>query len=64
MQINKIKKAKKKYGEADDEDQHLMLRTYELLDFIKKYLRKIENALKQIGINFIQKYCIEKMGSK
>ena len=41
-----------------------MLRTYELLDFIKKYLRRIENALNHIGIKFIQKYCIEKMGSK
>jgi len=41
-----------------------MLRTYELLDFIKKYLRRVETAINQIGIKFIQKYCIDKLGSK
>ena len=40
------------------------MRTYELLDFIKKYLRRVETAINQIGIKFIQKYCIDKLGSK
>jgi hypothetical protein len=38
-----------------------MLRTYELLDFIKKFLRPIEHAINSMGVKFIQKYCIEKM---
>jgi hypothetical protein len=40
-----------------------MLRTYELLDFIKKYLRRFEAALKKVGLPFISKYCLEKYGS-
>ena len=44
-----------------NKDLHLMLRTYELLDFIKKFLRPIEFAITNIGAKFIQKYCIEKM---
>ena len=43
------------------DERHLMLRSYELLDFIKKYLRPIETAINSMGIKFIQKYCIEKM---
>lgn len=41
----------------------LALRTYDLIDFIKKYLRKIEEAVKRVGINFIVKYCLEKFGT-
>lgn len=41
----------------------LMLRTYELLDFVKKYLRRVEAALKSVGLPFITKYCLEKYGS-
>ena len=52
------------------EDDHLnlsmmrmALRTYDLIDFIKKYLRRIEDAVKKVGINFIVKYCLEKFGT-
>jgi hypothetical protein len=45
----------------ESKDLHLLFRTYELLDFIKKFLRRIENAITQMGAKFIQKYCIEKM---
>ena len=38
----------------------LMMRTYNLLDFVKKFLRRIETALKSVGIPFITKYCLEK----
>ena len=37
----------------DLKNSHLMLRTYELLDFIKKFLKKIENAINQLGFEFI-----------
>lgn len=37
----------------DLKNSHLMLRTYELLDFIKKFLRPIENAINQLGFEFI-----------
>ena len=40
-----------------------MLRTYELLEFIKKFLRRVEAAINSIGIKFIHKYCIDKLGS-
>ena len=45
----------------DIKEVHLLFRTYELLDFIKKFLRQIENAITQMGSKFIQKYCIEKL---
>ena len=32
-----------------------MLRTYELLDFIKQFLRLIENALEELSLKFIVK---------
>lgn len=40
-----------------------MLRTYELLEFVQKFLRKIELALKKIGMPFIMNYCLEKYGT-
>lgn len=40
-----------------------MLRTYFLLDFVKKFFKKIELALSKIGLPFIIKYCFEKYGS-
>lgn len=63
LERQKDKQARKKANEGDP-DAHLMLRTYELLDFIKKYLRRVETALNQLGIKFIQKYCLDKLGSK
>jgi len=40
---NKKKNKKQINSEGDAEgDPHLMLRTYDLLDFIKKFLRQIE----------------------
>ena len=63
LERQKDKQARKNAND-EDPDAHLMLRTYELLDFIKKYLRRVETAINQIGIKFIQKYCIDKLGSK
>lgn len=63
LERQKDKQARKKAND-EDPDAHLMLRTYELLDFIKKYLRRVETAINQIGIKFIHKYCIDKLGSK
>lgn len=40
-----------------------MLRTYELLEFVQKFLRKVEVALKKIGMPFIVNYCLEKYGT-
>jgi hypothetical protein len=44
-----------------NKDTRLMLRTYELLDFIKKFMRRVEQAINSLGPKFIQKFCIEKM---
>ena len=49
LERQKDKQARKKAND-EDPDAHLMLRTYELLDFIKKYLRRVETAINQIGI--------------
>jgi hypothetical protein len=47
-----------------EKEKHLMLRTYDLMDFIKKFMRRIELAITTMGAKFIQKYCIEKMRGK
>lgn len=45
-------------------DKALMLRSYSMLEFIQKFCRRIENALKNsLGMLFITKYCLEKYGS-
>jgi hypothetical protein len=41
----------------------MMLRTYELLDFVKKFFKRVEMALSKIGLPFIINYCLEKYGS-
>lgn len=45
-------------------DKALMLRSYTLLEFVQKFCRRIENALKNsLGMQFITKYCLQKYGS-
>jgi hypothetical protein len=40
-------------------DKALMLRSYTLLEFIQKFCRRIENALKNsLGMQFITQYCL------
>lgn len=34
-------------------DDHLKLRTYELLDFIKQFAAKIQTALTELGVRFV-----------
>ena len=38
-------KAARRKAKDEDPDAYLMLRTYELLDFIKKFLRRVETAI-------------------
>jgi len=40
------------------------LRSYDFQEFIKKFLRLFEQVIQNLGIKFIQKYCIEKMRGK
>jgi hypothetical protein len=59
----KAKESSKPINEKDQSNLRLMMRTYNLLDFVKKYLRRVEAALKSVGLPFITKYCLEKYGS-
>ena len=61
--LERSKDKNRKRFKDEDPDAHLMLRTYELLEFIKKFLRRVEAAINSIGIKFIHKYCVDKLGS-
>ena len=45
---------------VDIKNKHLMIRSYELLDFIKKFLRPIEDAINSLGVAFVSEQCLER----
>lgn len=53
-------KASMRRGIADDRS-HLELRTYDLLGFIKQFVRPVEIAINQLGSSFIEENCLNKM---
>ena len=68
---DQARKGKKPQSRSDQDQQdvidksaHLKLRTYSLMDFVKKFMRPIEMAINKVGTQFIEENCVEKMREK